>query len=1322
MTSEGADLYFRGFRLDRNGERLFKWPEGTQVNLSPSDFRILEDLVVHTGKVICASGTIERSNRIVLDVGKPALEQVIRRLRRALGDIGPNERRDAEPGTTFPPPIIHTATAGYLIERSEVSERAEAPSADSAAAPLVEAYSRRIADRVRHVYLLGRATPYALSDVFTPTAVVGHRRQLGLQQETVSKHDPVERYLNRARHFGRDVPGAESPSDPDPAGKALTIDEYTRPGAHAVITGAMGVGKSTLMRHVAARVLADGRTPVFLELGALSVDDWRRHAPTSSGFLRLLVDRSAGGLELDADDAERFLQEIERQACVGQVVVLLDGLDELAPTPFYDDLRRSIEELARSRFAESTLLVSCRSQALHLRPLRGLMELEVQLLDEHGIDEFLRRYFKSSPDKVDDFLDDLGTQPGLYDMASVPTLLGTIFDLWSSPETTKFTSKLAIYREIVQRLVITIHQEKGAPRGFRLNDQDGIRRRAFLRELAASRLLSDDAAARHARPYVFTDTEIRERAIPFAQQSKVDGDAFVNDIVHTAALREITVGTYAFAHPSLQEYLVAEVLGERSDAVERIADLAFDPPIANTEVLPMALALTMRQREAFERLAVLPESLDWALLRIRLKALGYITAQSPAFGAGVYEAFGAALRSGRSPWPLLNDAATVTGDARERILGRVRALLMAGRNGEQPAAVTSIAIFAVGFLQARELAPALEQYYASAEQGRCIPTVLSWFGDDGIRRHLLRETLARSFKPALDEALVRRQVFGHSYSRGDQNYRTAGVPLAVSLAVAASRPQRRRRHATDTAVVDDLMLLVDRLELHHPLWSVFTFAADSLTPVRREQLTDRLAAKLADVGTVPAPITDGLSTLGGRRAADVLLSHFGNEDVEFGDTAHVFLATTYPDDARKAGEAALLSDSATVRERADLLLHSIVDRPEWMQSRTPGRAALADSASQVERDADVAPIPDFDVLGPIAADENERLLAILGSREGFSTQAAIALGQRGHPCVASCLTDALGASLYDRAVLFLAALTSPGVAARELALRVVAGGKGVTGSLCATVANGDPLRGSRPELRGLRHFAASLPLSDLHVAVRRTVSDAGCRLVTNGLLHRSRNWEEHERHWKWLLEEPLPELGGYLWERGVFTPHEAVTIVASSPELASVRTARVLLDIAAVGDLETVEKARLAFRRVPAATASDVLTAAVRSSTAPQSATALVCLVDREDAVDIPEPVFELLESSESDDFGVRETALENLVTLASAHRDLSARIFTMALRRASRDDVRRAAIRVAGYYVSSRETLAALEELVRDDSRGGLGIAAREEAQRVRVRLRLHS
>jgi HEAT repeat protein len=485
---------------------------------------------------------------------------------------------------------------------------------------------------VGEIRLLGESETFPLDDVFVELTVVEEIHRPSARDEMYGLMDAA---LRRQRAVFRNArandDAAELPPAPGerPAQKELRVvkpEELLKPGVRAIVAGAPGCGKTTLLRWLANRTLkADSRLPIFIELKFLketAFDGDKTLEDVLYDAVRVQFLKAGGRLSDAACTAFRF--HLNEKLRTGEVAIFLDGLDEIRERKIFDPLRAATEAFLASAAKDATLVVSTRPYAVAKGFANGLEEMEIAPLDAGQIEAFLTRYFGDHADATARLRERLKRERPLADLARVPFLLGAMAGLFARGGGTA-TERLTLYGEIVRDLAGTLDKEKGVKR-FQVEDPKGAIKLRFLTEFACARLF-DAGETDVARRLIFRSEDLMRFATSHCERhkhlEKVNADDLALDATATPLLREVGTDAYAFAHLTLQEYLAAVGLTRRDDAKETLCRAVFNPTLAAMEVLPMALGLAERPDELYAALDALPESLDFVNLRVRARGLAY---------------------------------------------------------------------------------------------------------------------------------------------------------------------------------------------------------------------------------------------------------------------------------------------------------------------------------------------------------------------------------------------------------------------------------------------------------------------------------------------------------------------------------------------------------------------------------------------------------------------------------------------------------------------------------------------------------------------------
>jgi HEAT repeat protein len=613
-----------GYELDA---ALLRVPTGTQLPSEAAPARLLGDQqlerhrfwvygfpgghdegVWHAGTIVAQrafdwqlQGEMDGSYRITHGFsGAPVWDET---LRGVVGIIHAGEKNPAEKAAFMLPSALLSA-AGVEVRLG----------AADPALSLLHLYRTWLQESVSTVRVFGEQQPRPLDQVFFHLRIAGDFRPQDEQAEWLGR-------LNTYVRQRQELSSRAIEQDEDPAGRRrslFTPDELLGQSMHAVVLGSPGSGKSTLLQYLALQtVQRDDRFPIFLEFKSLE----QKHIDQAGDFAELIFERSvARPLNLSRDEQRSLRDFFLKSLNAGEVVLFLDGLDELSGAPFFESVRRLLFEFLDSRAGRATPAFLTARPYL-LKRVEGMQMLEIQPLTLREIRGYMEHYFGGENPKLELLMDRLRQNMDLRDLASVPLLLSIIAYLYLI-EKRDVQERLQIYDETIDHLLTTLDLKKvPQPKRFRASDPSGWRKRDLLRRIAYDRLFPAVA-----KPTVERFT-LSAEDVWLAAKDQPDGAALAEDLISTSLLSEIGRRNYAFAHLTLQEYLAAEALKalDPAEREKRFIQAYFDPFQVELEVLPTVLALVPEpdRLALFTKLLQLPESLSLTRLRLLLRSLGY---------------------------------------------------------------------------------------------------------------------------------------------------------------------------------------------------------------------------------------------------------------------------------------------------------------------------------------------------------------------------------------------------------------------------------------------------------------------------------------------------------------------------------------------------------------------------------------------------------------------------------------------------------------------------------------------------------------------------
>ncbi len=478
---------------------------------------------------------------------------------------------------------------------------------------LLQKYFDQIKEKHGKITLLGETETHELKRVFVELTI----------NETFSRPTANSDWLGMwdAEFRKRYQPFASRPDEEREAPRRVKPEDLLKRRAPAVIAGAPGCGKTTLMRWLALRVCDENskRIPIFVELKGLSQKLFE------SADVRLesvLFDHAAESLKKSGateSHRQQLREEFARRLKSGEIVALLDGLDEVRGWEHFHHLCDAINRFAEDH-GDNQIIISSRPFALRDRRFRDAEEMEIAPFNRDQIALFLDHYY--GEDEGRKLLPKL-MSPDLRDLVSAPTLIGAIVRRIRESGKVE-TDRLKLYEAIVADLAGKFDSAKNVSR-FKQNDEAAaMRRQDFLAQLAFTPLFNETLdQEKNAERLAFTTDDIKIEARRFCREHKLSVDPFdlAAEVIATPLLAEMAEDVWKFSHLTLQEHLAARALAAHPDCESIFVRACFHPLLVEMETLPMALGKVRDPDRFYQTLEQLPESLDHKLLRLRARGL-----------------------------------------------------------------------------------------------------------------------------------------------------------------------------------------------------------------------------------------------------------------------------------------------------------------------------------------------------------------------------------------------------------------------------------------------------------------------------------------------------------------------------------------------------------------------------------------------------------------------------------------------------------------------------------------------------------------------------
>jgi HEAT repeat protein len=486
---------------------------------------------------------------------------------------------------------------------------------------LLGKYENEIKKKLSRVRLIGSNESKPLDEAFVPLALSEHTRPL----VRADWQGLLDAQLREERGLALQA-GAPTEETREEARRAVSASELLSRGARALVIGAPGSGKTTLLRSFVQKTT---QLPVFLELKSLEDTEFDA---ANNDLASLLFEKVVAGL-LDPDEQEReeLRREFLEQLKTGKATIYLDGLDEVRGQNFFGRLCEEIRRfLGKPDYDRNSLIISTRPYEGQDRfeDARGnrIAEYEIAPLNQRQIGQFIECYHGDEL-LAGRLLNEMRDCPEVREWARVPLLLGFLLVLYKQSNQIP-DGRLNLYNALINLLIKELDAEKSSggkvKRTAARKDFDSSVYRGFLQHLAYHQMFAAQPREDVTR-FTFKSADISKRAEEFLGKSYSSGKvkSLADAVKSLPLLREIGPDVYAFTHLTLQEYLAAEMLAGRDDGARILCRGYFHPLLIKLEAAPMALGLMPSPDATCELLESLPESLDFARLRLLARGLCY---------------------------------------------------------------------------------------------------------------------------------------------------------------------------------------------------------------------------------------------------------------------------------------------------------------------------------------------------------------------------------------------------------------------------------------------------------------------------------------------------------------------------------------------------------------------------------------------------------------------------------------------------------------------------------------------------------------------------
>lgn len=396
-----------------------------------------------------------------------------------------------------------------------------------------DAHFSTIQSDLSHIKILGMSTPIELQKIYYPTristTIFNRLYKRDWEDISTGREKTPEEFI--ARHK-KDM---------------FLAEEFINKHDKIVVLGGPGYGKTTLLRHLALAYsdknvfkkskLEKSLFPFYLSLPELA----KRKNESIQNYI----------YDYFEEKTDKYSREFIRRVFVnGSAIALLDSLDEV-PKQYREDILGKIKKLC-SVYPKLKIIVSCRT-ADYDAVLDNFHEVEILRLQSDAVKKIISAWFSDDKEKGEKLNLLLKNDESVSSLTETPLLLSLLC--------IQFKHDLSLPKrrtELYRRCIDALLRDWDASRGFRRdtaysNLSDDRKERVF--ENIAGNYFNETPT------YIFNKKNlakyIGEYCTKFGVES-VEGENILKEIEsHHGILEKNSAETYAFSHPSFQEYFAA---------------------------------------------------------------------------------------------------------------------------------------------------------------------------------------------------------------------------------------------------------------------------------------------------------------------------------------------------------------------------------------------------------------------------------------------------------------------------------------------------------------------------------------------------------------------------------------------------------------------------------------------------------------------------------------------------------------------------------------------------------------------------------------------
>jgi len=393
----------------------------------------------------------------------------------------------------------------------------------------------------------------------------------------------------------------------------VKLSNIVRNDPHVVILGNPGSGKTTLLRFLeiqfAKNLLRNPnnsvfdnygndygipRLPIFLSAAILA--GILAENPRAS-FEELVFCVSENFPMMDKTLRKVLEIAIEK----GEVLILLDGLDEITDSSRRLEIRQKIEEFVATSHVQTRLVMTSRVVGYGSSPFpNGYSHYVIRELDRLQIETFLRNFLNQKSD-IEMVLKVVDENPAVGQLASSPLMLFMLIQIFVQ-EGRLPSNRAQLYQSAIEVMLRRVEMLRGRyayPLVDYRESVDLFRVLAFwVYENKPNGLVSNSEIMTLLTDFLET------------QKSAMDVAGLLKWILLTGVLVEFSPGNYGFAHLSFQEFFVAtELLHKEKQTTDFIYQHRGDDRWLQPILLAIGFEKMQNPSRAAEllRAAIMPE-------------------------------------------------------------------------------------------------------------------------------------------------------------------------------------------------------------------------------------------------------------------------------------------------------------------------------------------------------------------------------------------------------------------------------------------------------------------------------------------------------------------------------------------------------------------------------------------------------------------------------------------------------------------------------------------------------------------------------------------